>query len=93
MIWQSSRRASFYTVEFLFHPNPPAHLVSLDPGEGNVDDVALRVKREGLDQGGLTGPRRAVQQEPELVRVALDAVLSCKCVAIGGGRRGEATRS
>ena len=79
---------TFYTVELLFHPSPHAHLVGLDPREGNVYDVALCVKRESLDQGGLTRPRRAVQQKSELVRVALDAVLPWECLAVGGGAEG-----
>ena len=45
--------------------------------------MALRVQREGLDDGGLARSRRTVQQKPELVGVALDAVLSWD--AFGGG--------
>ena len=42
--------------------------------------MALRVQREGLDDGGLARSRRTVQQKPELVGVALDAVLAWECV-------------
>ena len=46
--------------------------------------MALRVQHEGLDDGGLARSRRTVQQKPELVGVALDAVLAWECVCGGG---------
>ena len=44
-------------------------LVGLDPGEGDRDDAPPGVVCERLDKRGLARPRRAVQQQPELVRV------------------------
>ena len=46
--------------------------------------MALRVQREGLDEGRLARSRRTVKQQPELVGVALDAVLAWECVCGGG---------
>lgn len=38
------------------------HLVGLDAGQWDVDDMALRVTCEGSDQGRLSGTRRTMEQ-------------------------------
>mmetsp|Transcript_70061 Transcript_70061/g.226700 ORF Transcript_70061/g.226700 Transcript_70061/m.226700 type:complete len:286 (-) Transcript_70061:194-1051(-) len=51
-------------------------LVGGDPGQRHVHNVPAGVLRHGLDEAGLAGARRPVQQEAELVRVARDGVLA-----------------
>mmetsp|Transcript_40908 Transcript_40908/g.119454 ORF Transcript_40908/g.119454 Transcript_40908/m.119454 type:complete len:659 (-) Transcript_40908:133-2109(-) len=56
-------------------------LVGGDPRERDVDNGSSRVLRERLDQGRLACARWAVEQQPQLVRIALHGILarlSCK---------------
>lgn len=51
-----------------------SHLVSLDPPQRNQYDVSSRVARERLNETRLSRAGGSVEQQPQLVRVALDGV-------------------
>ena len=53
------------------------HLVGFNLRKWHVDHVSAGVARQCLDHGCLPRPGRAVQEQPELVRVTLDGVLAC----------------
>lgn len=59
-------------------PWPQLHELSvrLHPRQGHVHDGAVRVLRQHLDHRGLPRARRAIQQQPQLVGIARDAVLA-----------------